>query len=99
MNKQKQKTKKHRKHLIVEAVVYYSMSIVYPSIHTHSLANVHCNESLVWFEIFDFCDTINVGSSLGLFRPILMLPCIMEIPQLWFSRTGPFVSPNGSQMI
>ena len=27
---------------------------------TFSLANVHCKVSLVWFEVFGFCDTINI---------------------------------------
>lgn len=36
---------KHRKQLIREAVVCYSVP------HKSSLANVHCSESLIWFEI------------------------------------------------
>ena len=37
----------------------------YPSVHSPSRVNVHY-ESVVWFEISGFCDTINIGSSLGL---------------------------------
>jgi hypothetical protein len=37
------------------------------------LANVLCNESLVWFETSDFCYTINIGSSPGLLLDILFL--------------------------
>jgi hypothetical protein len=44
---------KHRKHFIVETVVY-------PSAHTPSLADVHCNESLVWFKIFSFSRAVVV---------------------------------------
>jgi hypothetical protein len=36
---------------------------VYPFVHTSSLINVHCNESLVLFEASSFCYTINAGSS------------------------------------
>jgi hypothetical protein len=54
----------------------------YPSVHTSSLANVHCNESLVWFEISGFCDTISVGSLPGLLWVLLLLPYVMEILQL-----------------
>jgi hypothetical protein len=43
-----------------------------PSVHTSSLANVHCSESLVWSEISGFCDTINIGSSPG---PLLVSCC------------------------
>ena len=56
------------KHLIVEAVVCLT---VYPSLHTSSLANVHHSESLV----SGLCDTINIGSSLGLLLVILVLFC------------------------
>ena len=43
---------------------------------TALLANVHCNESLVWFKASGFCYTINTGSSLGLLSDILLLPCV-----------------------
>ena len=39
---------------------------VNPFAHIDSLANVHCNESLVWFKVSGFCYTINTGFSLGL---------------------------------
>ena len=56
-NNNRSKTKHRKKKLIVEAVVCHSVSTVYPSVHTSSLANVHCSESLVWFKISGFCDT------------------------------------------
>ena len=68
-----------------------SHSILHPFVHTSLLANVHCNESLVWFEASGFCYTINTGSSLGLLSDILLLPCVMEILQLWICRTSPFM--------
>ena len=40
-------------------------STVYASVHTSLIANIHCNESLVWFEASGFCYTINAGSSQG----------------------------------
>jgi hypothetical protein len=39
------------------------------------LANVHCNESLVWFQVYDFCFTINTGYSLRLLSDNQLLPC------------------------
>jgi hypothetical protein len=38
----------------------------HPLVHTSLLANVHCSDSLVWFQASGFCYTINTGSSLGL---------------------------------
>lgn len=52
---------------------------VYPLVRTASLANVHCNESLVLVEVSGFCYTINTGSSLQLLWDILLLPCVVEI--------------------
>lgn len=62
----------------------------HPSVHTSSLANVHCNEWLVWFKICDFCASINTGPSHGLL-PVIR---VTEILQLWETRTGPFTCPN-----
>jgi hypothetical protein len=42
-------------------------------VHTSLLANVHCNDSLVWYEAPGFCYTINTGTSLGL---LLVLFCL-----------------------
>ena len=50
------------------------------------LANVHFNESLVWFNASGFCYIISAGSSLGLCSNILLLPCVMEI--LSFGAVG-----------
>ena len=36
---------------------------VYHLAQTDLLANVHCNESLIWFKAFGFCYTINTGCS------------------------------------
>jgi len=72
-------------YLVVEAVACHSVSD--PSAHTSSLANVHCNESLVWIEVSGLCDTIDIGSSWGLLV-MPMLPFAMEILQLWVSKSG-----------
>lgn len=72
---------------------------VYSSVHASSLAKVHCNEPLVWFEASVFSDTIKIGFSPRLLLVILLLSCVMEILQLWVYRTGPFTSPNHLQMI
>ena len=53
--------------------------IVYPFVHTSFLKNVHCNESLVWFEASGFCYTMSPGSSRGLLLEFLPLPQAMEI--------------------
>ena len=45
------------------------------------------------FEIFGFCDTNNIGSSLELFEVIMSLLYFMEI-QFWKSRNGPFMHPK-----
>lgn len=70
---------------------------VHPSVHTSSLATVPCNESVVWIEISGFCDTIDIGCSLGLFLMILLLLSILETLLLWINRTGPFLLPNCSK--
>jgi len=78
----------------MEAIVCHSVS------HSMSLSphifTCQCSlhESLVWFEVSGFSDTINIGSLLGLLLVILLLPSVMEILQFWISRTGPFTSPN-----
>ena len=48
---------------------------IYPSVFTSLLANVHCNESLFWFEDCGLCDTISIGSSLGLFSYFVLAKC------------------------
>ena len=85
----------------MEVVVCYSVTVcptVYPSVHTSSPANVHCDELLVWLEVSGFCDTINIASSLGILPVILLLLCVMEILQLWNSRTDPFTCFNHSRL-
>ena len=73
------KTKQN--HLVMEA------GVCHPFVHICLVANVHCNESLVCL-ISDFCYIINTGSLPGL-SDILMLPCVLEILQLWIHRSGP----------
>lgn len=82
----------------MEAVVHHSVSHSVSAIHSSSLTNIHWNESLVWFEVSSFCDTINTKSSLGLLLAVLLLPCVMETLQLWIIRTSPIMHPNSPQM-
>jgi hypothetical protein len=53
--------------------------MVYPFVHTSLLANVHFNESFIWYEASGFCYIINTGTSLGLLLDILSMPCVVEI--------------------
>ena len=72
----------------------------YKLLSTHfSLLNFHCNNSLVWFEVSGSSNTINAAFSPGFLPVVLLLPCVMEILQLWISRTGPFILPNHLQMV
>ena len=78
---------KHRKHLIVEAVVCHSMShstCLCPHMFTCK-CSLQCVELV---QISGFCDTTNIGSSTINLLVILLLPCVREILQLWISRTG-----------
>jgi hypothetical protein len=56
---------------MVEAVVCPTAD---PFVHTSLLANIHCNDLLVWYEASGFCYSINTGSSLELFSDTLWLP-------------------------
>lgn len=61
----------------MEAVAYHSLP--YPFTQTALLANIHCNESFIWFKAFGFCNIINIESSLGLLSDTLLLSCVTEI--------------------
>jgi hypothetical protein len=63
---------------------------IYPSVYCIDIFICECSlhESLVWFDIFGFCDNIIIGSSLKFLPVILFLPCVMEILQLWNNRIG-----------
>jgi hypothetical protein len=67
----------------------YWLSHLASPLSTTILANVHCRDSLQWFEASGFCSTVNTGSSLGLLLDILLFPCVMEILQLWIYRSWP----------
>jgi hypothetical protein len=58
-----------------------------PFVHTSFRATIHCNESLVWVKASGFCYTVNTRSSPSLFLNIVLLPCVMELLQLWICRT------------
>jgi hypothetical protein len=68
----------------VEAAVCRSVSHSMPFCQ-NSFSCTHCHESLVWFEASGFC--YNTGSSLGLLSDAVLLPCVMELLQLWVCRT------------
>ena len=74
----------------MEVVLSQCILSVYLSVHTSSRESVHCNESLVWFEMSDFYNSIKSGSSVGLFLVILLLPFVTGILESWISRTGHF---------
>ena len=63
---------------------------VYPSVHTSSFANVHCNESFFWFQICGFCNTINIGSSSGILLVILFSLCYGDQQDWPFHLSQPF---------
>lgn len=50
----------------MENVVCSSVSVNLPFAQTALIADVHCNESLVRFEVSGFCYTIIAGATLGL---------------------------------
>ena len=66
---------------------------VYSFVYTSLLVNAHYIESLVSFEASAFCYS---GSFSGFLSDILLLPCVMEILQLWISRIGPFMGSRSS---
>lgn len=57
-----------------------------------------CNESSVCFETSGFCYTFNTGLS-ELLLNMLLLFCVMEILQLWISRSGPFPCSSRSCVV
>ena len=59
------------------------------------LANVHCNESLVWFEASGFCYTINSRSSPVFLLDILFLPCVMRSCYFGFAGLALSCAPPG----
>lgn len=44
----------------------------YSSVHSSSLASVHCSYSVIWFEISGVWDTIKITSSSGLLQVIVL---------------------------
>jgi len=71
---------------------------IYSSVRTSLLANVHCNESLVWFKASGFCYTINTGSSLRLLLESCCCPVVMEVLPFWICKTGPFTWTSTSKI-
>jgi hypothetical protein len=83
--------KRHRKHkmqCVTQFVLHYT------PLCTH-LANVHCFESLVWFEGSHFCDTINIGILSGL----LLLWMLRSSFSFWSAGLAQWWVPVLRQMI
>lgn len=53
--------------------------------------------SSVWFKASGFCYTTNAALSLGHLLDILLLPCVVEILQLWEGRICSFMCSSKSQ--
>jgi hypothetical protein len=90
-NTQKQQKSWKISHLIMEAVVCHIVSHSI-SLCLHFCTWKCCSELLVWFKIY------NIGSPSGLLQVILLL-VVVEIRQLWISKTVPFIHPNLLKMI
>lgn len=84
--------------LTVQAAVCHGVSYSIPFSQIALFANVHCNESSVWFKASGFCHTINTGSLPGLLSNILFLSCVIEILQLCFCSTDPFMQSSRSKV-
>lgn len=69
--------------------VAWPSELHYALVHTSLLLSVHCDESLVRFEVTGFCYILGTGPSLQLLLDVLLLPCAMEILQFWIYRSGP----------
>jgi len=67
--------------MFVTGVAYHT---VCPLVHPSLFANAHCIESSVWFEDDWLQVTLLIlDPHLGLRLDILLLPCVMEILQLF----------------
>jgi hypothetical protein len=63
------------KNLFVETIVSQcAQHYAYTCVHTSSLTNVYCNNSLVWNEASGGFYSINTATSLGLLLDILLVP-------------------------
>lgn len=62
-----------KKNLGLKAVLCHSVFHSIPVVHTSFLANIHHNESFVWYEASGFYCTINIGTSLGLLSDAVIL--------------------------
>jgi hypothetical protein len=62
------------------------------------LADIECNDLEIWYEASGFCYYIKIGTLRGLVLNIQVLPCVMEILQLWVCMTGPFTHFHSSWM-
>ena len=79
----------------MEGVVSHNTT-VHPFVHTSLLASVQCSESLVWFEVSSVYYTINIGLLPGLLWDVLVLPCVLEILQLWIWNITHFMDSSSS---
>jgi hypothetical protein len=88
---------KRKNILLVESVVCDNSVSHTISVCPHFFT---CKYSLQWVtglvQDLCFCYTINTGSSLRFLLDTLLLPCVMEILQLWICRTSPFTHSSSS---
>jgi hypothetical protein len=57
----------------------------------HTLLIKHFHLQMFTAMVQGFCYTIDAGSSQELLSDTLLMPCVMEILQLWICRTCPFM--------
>lgn len=59
--------------------------VVNPTIQASLHAGIRCKDSLIWSEDPGLSYTKVTGPSLGLFRDVPLLPCVVEIKVLYYS--------------
>ena len=74
--------------LVVVGICVTVGTAVYTFVHISLLANVCCNQSLVWFKASGL---LQHYQNWVLTRTTLLLPCVMEIQQLWIFRIDFFM--------
>jgi hypothetical protein len=78
--KRREKKRKRKKNLILEAMV---CPTIFPFVHS---LLIHCNELLLWFKVSGFCCIVNPHQDSS-----QTSCCVIEILQLWFCGTRPFM--------
>jgi hypothetical protein len=98
-NKQtnKQKTPKQQQqqqqNLLVEAALSQCAMSQYTLVYSSLLANAH-NDASHWYGSRPLASVTLLMLDAGPLLDILLLPCVMEILQLWLYMTSPFTSSS-----